>query len=187
MTKAVKKENTVVLCGEGADELFFGYDRIFRWANQAKTFDIKEFSKYYAYSQNDDIEIVESVVEPYLKFKTPLKITAAFFQNAHLHGLLRRLDNSTMMCSVEARCPFLDYRLIQRMAGVPFEYRMKNGIVKEPLKRIFKDIIPKEIIERKKVGFPVDLSDVFKVDKDIQFDSWFDFNINEIKKLVKPN
>lgn len=184
MTKAVKKENTVVLCGEGADELFFGYDRIFRWANQAKTFDIREFSKYYAYSQNDDIEIVESVLEPYMKFKTPVRITAAFFQNAHLHGLLRRLDNSTMMCSVEARCPFLDYRLIQRMAGVSFEYRMKNGIVKEPLKRVFSDIVPHEIINREKVGFPVDLADVFKVDKNIQFDSWFDFNIQELNKLL---
>ena len=35
MTKQVKTENTVVLSGEGADELFYGYDRIFRWANDS--------------------------------------------------------------------------------------------------------------------------------------------------------
>ncbi len=180
MTKAVKNENTVVLCGEGADELFFGYDRIFRWASKAKTFDVAEFSKLYSYGSNDDIEIIESVIEPYLKYGSPINIVAAFFQTAHLHGLLRRLDNSTMMCSVEARCPFLDYRLIERMSGVPFEYRMKDGVVKAPLKRVFKDIVPKHIIDRKKIGFPVDLSDVFNVDKETSFDYWFDFNMKEL-------
>ncbi len=180
MTKAVKKENTVILCGEGADELFFGYDRIFRWANQAKTFNIDEFSKLYSYGSNDDIEIVKSIVEPYLKYGSPINIVAAFFQTSHLHGLLRRLDNSTMMCAVEARCPFLDFRLIERMAGVPFEYRMKDGNVKDPLKRIFKDIVPVQIINRKKIGFPVDLSDVFNVEKKTSFDYWFDFNMKEL-------
>ena len=43
MTKEVKKENTVILSGEGADELFFGYDRIFRWASSAKEWDLKKF------------------------------------------------------------------------------------------------------------------------------------------------
>ena len=39
MTKRVKTKNTVVLSGEGADELFFGYDRIFKWANSSDEFD----------------------------------------------------------------------------------------------------------------------------------------------------
>ena len=183
MTREVKKENTVVLCGEGADELFFGYDRIFQWAYSTKCFDIKEFSRRYSYGSNDDLEIVESVVEPFYKYGSPLDIVAAFFQIAHLHGLLRRLDNSTMMCAVEAREPFVDYRLIQRMAGVPFEWRIKNGIVKAPLKRVFADIVPKEIIGREKIGFPVSLADIFHISKEKAFDHWFEFNIKELKSL----
>lgn len=181
MTKAVKQKNKVVLCGEGADELFFGYDRIFRWANAISIFNLKDFSKLYSYGSVDDYEIVESVIEPYYAYGKPIDVIAAFFQMAHLHGLLRRLDNSTMMCSVEARAPFVDYRLVERMAGVPFEYRMPNDIVKAPLKRIFKDIIPPQIIIRKKVGFPVKLENIFHVEKERAFDSWFDFNINELR------
>ena len=34
MTLEVKKKNTVVLSGEGADELFWGYYKIFKWGNK---------------------------------------------------------------------------------------------------------------------------------------------------------
>ena len=86
---------------------------------------------------------------------------AYYFQTTHLQGLLRRLDNATMLCSVEARVPFVDHRLIERLAGVSFEYKMGNSF-KEPLKRIFGPMIPKEIVERKKIGFPVPLDSVFE-------------------------
>lgn len=171
MTREVKKNNTVILSGEGADELFFGYDRIFRWANSVSEFDIRKFSELYSYGSNDDIEIVESVIEPFYGFGKPINIVAAFFQIAHLHGLLRRLDNASMMCSVEARAPFTDYRLAERLAGCPFEWKMSDDIVKAPLKRIFKDIVPKAIIERPKIGFPVPI---------IKYDDWLKFNIQTL-------
>ena len=51
-----------------------------------------------------------------------------------------------MLSSVEARVPFVDHRLIERMAGVSIDFKMKNGIIKEPLKRLYKNIIPNKII-----------------------------------------
>ena len=65
-----------------------------------------------------------------------------------------------MLCSVEARVPFVDHRLIEMIAGTPYSWRMGNTI-KEPLKRIFNSIIPNQIITRKKVGFPVPLENIF--------------------------
>ena len=112
MTKEVKKKNTVVLSGEGADELFWGYDRIFRWAHNIKhDINISEFDQYYCYGTHDDDEVLDYALENLPGYKAIDKI-AYFFQTIHLQGLLRRLDNSTMLCSVEARVPFVDHRLV---------------------------------------------------------------------------
>lgn len=180
MTEAVKDYNTVILSGEGADELFFGYDRIFRWAAAADRFDLGEFDRHYAYGTHRDDEVLEDALGPFLHRTSTLETVAAFFQVAHLHGLLRRLDNSTMQCSVEARVPFVDHRLIERMAGVPSNYRMAGDVSKAPLKRVFADLVPKTIINREKVGFPVDLAAVLRGygrADNAPIDKWFDFNL----------
>jgi asparagine synthase (glutamine-hydrolysing) len=180
MTKEVKKFNTVVLSGEGADELFFGYDRIFTWASKNK-WDLKEFTKLYTYGSPEDYEVVEDALKPFMHYKKVIDRVAAFFQIAHLHGLLRRLDNSTMVCSVEARVPFVDYRLVERLAGVSFTYKMETGVIKAPLKRIFKELVPKTIIEREKIGFPVPLKDIsFKIRESNPMDAWLKFNLKEL-------
>lgn len=184
MTSAVKAFNTVVLSGEGADELFFGYDRIFRWANDTKNFDLSDFDSYYSYGSQRDDEVIEDALAPFISRGKAIDIVAAFFQVAHLHGLLRRLDNSTMRCSVEARVPFVDHRLVERMAGVPFDFRMDGGIVKAPLKRIFSDILPADIVNRKKVGFPVDVGAIFDgygKAEDTPMDKWFKFNLGVLE------
>jgi len=183
MTRKVKTENTVVLSGEGADELFWGYDRIFKWAEKADQLQIEDFDKYYCYGSEADDEVIDYAISG-LPGYNPLEKIAYFFQVHHLHGLLRRLDNSTMLCSVEARVPFTDYRLVEMMAGTSFLWKM-NGTVKLPLKRVFEDLIPKSIIERNKVGFPVPLDSIFrnkykKVKK--PFDKWASFNIETLIK-----
>lgn len=181
MTRAVKSHNTVILSGEGADELFFGYDRIFRWA-AVSPWDVREFDRHYSYGTNDDLDIVEDALAPFKEYGVGLPMVAAFFQVAHLHGLLRRLDNSTMLCAVEARVPFVDHRLVERLAGVAFDYRMANGVVKAPLKRVFADVMPPTIVARKKVGFPVPLEEIdFGLSSGARgMDAWLEFNLQEL-------
>jgi asparagine synthase (glutamine-hydrolysing) len=179
MTREVREHNTVILSGEGADELFFGYDRVFRWAAASESLDLREFDRLYSYGRHTDDEVLEDALAPFRDRGAPIDVVAAFFQVSHLHGLLRRLDNSTMRCSVEGRVPFVDYRLVERMAGVPFDYRMAGGEVKAPLKRVFADLVPREIIERKKVVFPVDLQRVFDADEQQRpMDRWLQFNLD---------
>jgi len=179
MTVDVKRENTVILSGEGADELFAGYDRIFRWAASAPAWDIREFTRLYAYGSVDDVEVVEDAVAPFLKRGGAYEIVSAFFQVSHLHGLLRRLDNSTMMCGVEGRVPFVDHRLVERMAGVSFAQKCEDGVVKSQLKRAFRDRLPAEVIARPKVGFPVPLAELMPADIPgaTPNDRWFNFNL----------
>lgn len=179
MTTRVKPTNTVVLSGEGADELFFGYDRIFRWA-AANPWDLEQFTARYCYGSHADPEVVEDALAPVMHRETALDRVAHFFQIGHLHGLLRRLDNSTMRCSVEARVPFVDHRLVERLAGVPFAYRMAEGVAKAPLKRVFREVLPGPIITREKVGFPVPLADMAfgeNTQGDTPMDRWLEFNL----------
>jgi len=80
---------------------------------------------------------------------------------------------------------FVDHRLVERMAGVPFNYRINNGIVKHPLKTICSHIVPAEIINRKKIGFPVPLENIpFPVNNknDTPMDKWLNFNLQELEK-----
>ena len=185
MTLEVKKKNTVVLSGEGADELFWGYDRIFKWANSAQHLNLKEFDKFYSYGSNDDDEVLDFALAG-LPGSDVLSKVGYFFQIYHLHGLLRRLDNSTMLCSVEARVPFVDHRLVELLSGTPFIWKMGNTF-KAPLKRIFSDLIPQSIIDRKKIGFPVPLNLIFPTSSSklsSPMDEWLSFNISVLKGLV---
>jgi asparagine synthase (glutamine-hydrolysing) len=178
MTKKVKERNTVILSGEGADELFMGYDRIFRWANSKNEIQLAEFDEKYCYGSNKDDEVLDFALEN-INGKRVIDKIAYYFQIIHLQGLLRRLDNSTMLCSVEARVPFVDHRLVERLAGVSFNWKMGDSF-KEPLKRVFGTLIPKEIINRKKVGFPVPLDKVFEnylpSEQITPMDKWLLFN-----------
>ena len=184
MTQQVKQKNTVVLSGEGADELFFGYDRIFSWAAGAETFDVKAFDQLYSYGSHSDDEIMDSVLQPHLEVaKSTEDAVARFFQLDHLQGLLRRLDNATMLASVEARVPFVDHRLVERIAGVSSSYRMADGVVKSPLKRLFAELVPAPIIQRKKVGFPVPLETIpfFNPrESGTVMDQWLKFNLRTL-------
>ena len=185
MTKRVKEKNTVVLSGEGADELFWGYDRIFSFFHNQDCLSIEDFDDYYCYGSQKDNEVIDYAFEN-MKGDKPIDKIAYFFQKNHLHGLLRRLDNSTMLCSVEARVPFVDHRLIELVAGTTYEWRMGNRI-KEPLKRIYGKLVPNEIIERKKVGFPVPLENIFlnyyTDKKNINpFDKWLMFNLESLNR-----
>ena len=182
MTKKARAQGyKVILSGEGADELFWGYDRIFRWAKLQGALDLEGFNEKYCYGTGIDAEVVDYAMST-MPSGTALQKVAYYFQRSHLHGLLRRLDNSTMMCSVEGRVPFVDHRLVEFMNGLPFEYKMGKTF-KEPLKRMFADIVPQTIIDRPKIGFPVPLADIFNTKTPAEgWDEWFEFNLKNFSK-----
>jgi asparagine synthase (glutamine-hydrolysing) len=67
--------------------------------------------------------------------------------------LLMRVDRITMAASVEARVPFLDHRLVEMTLGVPMAVKVKDGVPKHLLKRVCAGILPRDVIDRPKVGF----------------------------------
>jgi asparagine synthase (glutamine-hydrolysing) len=71
--------------------------------------------------------------------------------------LLIKADKMTMANSVELRVPLLDHRVLEFAAALPAEMKLKGLRTKHILKRALGDRVPKEILERRKTGFPVPL------------------------------
>ena len=76
-----------------------------------------------------------------------------------LSPLLRRLDRMSMAASVECRVPFLDHRLVKKAVNLPLSYRLRGSIDKWIVKEIAARHLPRELVYRKKVGFPLPLQD----------------------------
>ena len=184
LTKNAKKFNKVILSGEGADEIFFGYSRIFNWARNEK-WNIAEFSRLYSYGSNEDIEVVEDAISPFFdKNATNLEIVCRFFQIAHLQGLLKRLDSSSMLANVEARVPFVDHVVVEKLFNINFDCKTNINNPKQLLKLAYQNYIPPEIITRQKIGFPVDISKIISNKYgNNNYDKWLNLNIEIFNNL----
>jgi len=76
--------------------------------------------------------------------------------NAYLpEDLLIKMDVATMANSLEARSPFLDYRILEFTSSLPSSWKMKIFSQKFILKRAFQDLLPPEILHRSKQGFGI--------------------------------
>jgi asparagine synthase (glutamine-hydrolysing) len=76
--------------------------------------------------------------------------------------ILNKVDIATMAYSLEARCPFLDHHVAEFAATLPIEFKYRQGRGKRILVDAFRDLLPTEIIERKKMGFGVPLDHWFR-------------------------
>jgi asparagine synthase (glutamine-hydrolysing) len=72
--------------------------------------------------------------------------------------LLTKVDISSMAVSLESRSPFLDYRMVELAAKIPFDLKLRNGEHKYILKKALEKIVPKENLYRPKKGFSIPLS-----------------------------
>jgi asparagine synthase (glutamine-hydrolysing) len=79
-------------------------------------------------------------------------------QKTYLVELLMKQDQMSMACSIESRVPFLDHPFVEFAAQVPDSLKIRGGVGKYILKKAVEDLLPSEIIYRKKMGFPTPLS-----------------------------
>ena len=76
------------------------------------------------------------------------------FRFVALPGLLHYEDRNSMAFSLEARLPFLDFRLVEYLFSLPSEQKIREGVSKVVLRAAMKDILPEEIRNRMdKMGF----------------------------------
>jgi asparagine synthase (glutamine-hydrolysing) len=72
--------------------------------------------------------------------------------------LLARVDKITMSVSLEARVPFLDHRLVEYVLRLPQATKIRGDQTKAILKHAVRDLLPDDLIHRRKQGFPAPMS-----------------------------
>lgn len=97
---------------------------------------------------------------------------AVDWQTYMVDDILQKVDRATMSASLEGREPFLDQHIIEWAAQLPSDYKYHDGQKKYILKQIVHKYIPKEMMERPKMGFGIPVQD------------WL---TNELKPLVREH
>jgi len=90
--------------------------------------------------------------------------------------LMTKVDIASMAISLEVRAPLMDHKLVEFISKIPSKYKLKGLTTKYIFKETFKDLLPKELITRKKMGFVVPVSNWFRNDLKLY-----------IKKLLTSN
>jgi len=78
------------------------------------------------------------------------------------NDLLVKVDIASMAVSLEARSPFLDHHVIEFAASLPAEMKARHLTTKYLLKRVLRQLLPKENLHRRKMGFGVPIGHWFR-------------------------
>ena len=121
-------------------------------------------------------------------------IMAIDYQTYLLDDILQKVDRAGMSVSLEGREPFLDHRIIEWAAQLPMEYKYNKGNKKYILKQIVHKYLPKEMMDRPKMGFGIPIANWLQNDLKPFVDQYFDesfiikqniFNNTEIQRIKK--
>ncbi|MDP7244675.1 MAG: asparagine synthase (glutamine-hydrolyzing) [Flavobacteriales bacterium] len=255
LSKEAAKSVTVILSGDGADELFAGYDqykftalgnkirflprmirknlipltvkalpkqlldKIYKYSSTTGSKIHERFGKFIS-SVNENkakayLEVISvfdedeknKLLNDSYKSKNPyLLLNKTYFSNhkdflnqltymdlkTYLpEDLLMKPDKMCMAFGIEARVPFLDHRLVEYAFNMPSRLKLKGNTTKYIMKKSFKNLLPYDILHRKKQPFQVpldqwmskDLKDYFRNLIEDKINDKF-FNKNYIKKIL---
>ncbi len=172
LCREIKKDVTVALSGECADEIFGGYPWYrdpevrakegFPWAQSttqraalltdglSAQLDARDYimSRYQQTLDESDILPGQSALE--VRMKQMVNLNFRWF----MQTLLDRKDRMSMHSSLEVRVPFCDYRIAELLYRVPWEMKDYHGYEKGLLRQAAVGLLPEAVLWRKKSPYP---------------------------------
>lgn len=169
--KEIRKDYVVALSGECADEIFGGYPwftnkdmyeaNTFPWSRftsnrldilspTMKKLKIEEMVNYHYNSSLAKVPHLDNEDSYEHRMRELFYLNIKWF----MVNLLNRKDRMSMSNSLEVRVPFADPRLVQYAFNIPSKIKFLHGREKGLLRSSLKNILPKEIVERKKSPYP---------------------------------
>ncbi len=98
--------------------------------------------------------------------------------------LLVKVDVASMQYSLEARTPFLDYRVVEFALNLSEDLKKKDGTAKYLLKEVLYDYVPREFFDRPKWGFSIPLAKWLKTDLHFLIDKYLSAAVIEKYAVV---
>jgi asparagine synthase (glutamine-hydrolysing) len=221
VSSLARQKVTVVLSGDGGDELFGGYDsyiangfgRIYGnyvpkslqtifanaadqippteqkkgWANKVKRFlegtqlpaDLEQYRWMTFLNETGRRELYSREFQnalpldnAYARLRQILRearcqdsLNRQMYADIKIYlpeDILAKVDQSSMAKSLEARGPFLDYRVVELALSMPGHMKIRGSERKYILKKAFQDLIPEAVLKRKKEGFSIPMKNWLK-------------------------
>lgn len=177
----------VVLTGDGGDELFAGYDKYRDFFSSLSPdcskddFQQSYYKNISLFSDEDKNTLYTEDMRQHTSGISSFDLVRPIFEHAGHHDYINQAlsidmqlllpgnnlvkpDRMGMAVSVEARTPFLDYRMMEFAFRTPGRYKLHNNETKYLLKKAVTPIIGKELSYRKKQMFTVPVGEWFKKD-----------------------
>jgi asparagine synthase (glutamine-hydrolysing) len=171
LSQEIRQQSTVALSGESADEVFGGYPwyhipallaaPTFPWAFRGSwapllTEQVRQAIRLDEYAADRYAQAVKEV--PRLAGESPedrrVREVLYLGLTCWLPLLLDRKDRLSMACGLEVRVPFTDHRLVEYVWNVPWAMKEAGGIEKGLLRTAAADLLPPDLLNRRKSIYP---------------------------------
>lgn len=178
--KEIKKDATVAISGEGADEVFGGYPwfyhkdvaatETFPWDVTLTGEDAARRENRYAWLSQEAIEKIQPEAYKARRYRDAIaevpRLNGESTQSARrreivylnltrfLPMMLHRKDRMSMAVGFEARVPYCDYRLVEYAWNIPWEMHTTGNIEKGLLRQAFANVLPDDVRTRRKSAYP---------------------------------
>lgn len=148
----------------GNEERWLGLqNKVPKLAGVLRSRDVSALYKHFVSHWTDPADIVVGASEP------PTQVTHPSISLAHHveqmmaidtltylpDDILVKVDRAAMGVSLETRVPFLDHRVVEFAWRLPFRTKVRDGQGKWILRQVLYKYVPKELVDRPKMGFGV--------------------------------